>query len=360
MTPRARAFLALWAVAGLAACSGTSDAGAGGAAVTVQPASTALCIGDSTAFTAQVLDAAGHVVAGSPVRWSSSAPTMVGVDSLSGVAHALAFGTAQITATAGRVQSAKPARLDVPSDLSPEFVPDTVVLAPLDTFTLGARMRRLSAGPAPSRTPVIAPLNTTVASLDSMGLLTAKTVGSASLSLSACGFTGHGAARVFTPPDSATGVGYLWLSGPVELRVSFGTVALNFTTSAKKPAFQVFSSAGAGGKQFLYEDTLRLTAAGAFPLDSLLASEATNTLPCNPPRPFAVYGDASSFTSLVSMRNGSAAVTTLAPRSGYAAISGRATGRLRGVVGGVATTVDTLRAIYTFSAPLRDTTNACP
>jgi hypothetical protein len=234
-----------------------------------------------------------------------------------------------------------------------------VVLAPLDTFTLGARMRRLSAGPAPSRTPAIAPLNTPVASLDSAGLLTAKTAGTASLSLSGCGFTGHGAARVFTPPDATTGLGYLWVSGPAEIRATFGTVAFNFPTSAKKPAFQVFSSAGANAKQFAFEDTLLLSGVGVFPLDSLLTSEA-NTAQCRPPRPFAIYGENSSFTALLSLHGGSAAVTTFAPQSGYVAISGRATTRMRGVVGGVVGTVDTLQAIYTFSAPLRDTTTACP
>ena len=358
MTPRSRAVLALSAAAALAACSGTGDAGAGGAAVTVQPASIALCIGDSTTFTAQVLDAAGHVVAGSPIRWSSSAPTLVAVDSLSGVARARAFGTAQIAATAGRVSSAKPARLDVPSDLTPEFVPDTVVLAPLDTFTLGARMRRLSAGPVPSRTPAIVPLNTAVASLDATGLLTAKTAGTASLSLSGCGFTGHGAARVFTPPDSLTGLGYLWLSGPPELRVSLGTVAHNFTLTSKKPAFQIFSGKGSNGEQFAYEDTLQLSGVGTFPLDSLRSTEISSAT-CAPPRPWAVYGD-NSLSSLLSMHGGSATVTTYSTAAGFRMVGGRVIGRMRGVVGGVAGTVDTLQAIYTFSAPLRDTTNACP
>ena len=356
MTHRARALLAVCA-AGLAACSGSKEGGTGVAVVTVQPLAVALCVGDSTTFTAHVLDASGDTVAGSPIRWTSSAPLQVAVDSVSGVAHALALGTAQITASAGGLRSTTPGRLDVPSDLSPEFVPDTVVLAPGDTFTLGVRLRRLSAGPVPSRTPVISASDDAVASLDAAGLVAAKTPGTASLTLAACGFPGHGAARVFTPPDSAAGLGYLWLSGPGEVRLSQSTLALNFTTSSKKPAFQIAGSA-ASSNHFVYEDTLPLLGMGPYPLDSLTSTES-NTAACNPPRPFALYGDQPSFTALVSLRGGSAAVTTYSTAAGFRMVAGRVMTRMRGFFGGV-TAVDTLQAIYTFSAPLRDTTNVCP
>jgi hypothetical protein len=41
-------------------------------------------------------------------------------------------------------------------------------------------------------------------------------------------------------------------------------------------------------------------------------------------------------------------------------ISGAVAGRLVGYVNGVITARDTLQMIFTFSAPLRDTTNVCP
>jgi hypothetical protein len=40
-------------------------------------------------------------------------------------------------------------------------------------------------------------------------------------------------------------------------------------------------------------------------------------------------------------------------------IAGRVVTRMRGTVGGITARADTLQAIYTFSAPLRDTTNVC-
>jgi len=355
---RARALLVLSAAA-LAACSGSKDGGTGVAAVTVDPQAAALCVGDTLTFTAHLLDASGDTVPGSPVRWTSSAPQTVAVDSVTGIAHALALGTAQISASVGSLRSANPGQLDVPSDLDPQFVPDTVVLAPGDTFTLGARLRRTSAGPVPSgHTPVITPLDTAPASLTANGLVTAKTAGTASFSLSACGFTGHGAARVFTPPDSLTGLGYLWLSGPAELRVTLGTTLIDYMLSLTKPAFELYGTAS-NSRQFVYEDTLRLSGVGSYPVDSILSSEATPAATCKPPRPFAAYGDMSLIASLFSMHGGSTVVTSYS-NAGFRMAGGRVITRMRGVVGAAGTTVDTLQAIYTFSAPLRDTTGVCP
>jgi hypothetical protein len=350
--------LALCAAAGFAACSGHADGAPGLVqSIAIQPQSAALCVGDSLTFSAHVLDAGGHPVAGAQVRWSSSAPEAVAIDTASGVARALAFGAAQITATSGGVRSQDPAGLEVPLDLSPEFVPDTTVLAPGDTMTLGVRLRRLGAGAVPNRTPQIAPFDSPIAALDSAGLVRAKTIGTTGLSLSACGFSGHGAVRVFTPPDSATGLAYLWLSGPMELRVSLPAQANNFFLTNGRPAFQVFSRTGGNSRVFLYEDTVSLGGIGVFPLDSLLTSEIAPTLACAPPRPFATYND-QSLTTLLGMHGGSTAVTTYVPVGNHAVISGRTVTRMRGVVAGVPT-LDTLQAIYTFSAPLVSVSGAC-
>ncbi len=356
------AAIILCAATALAACKGKSDGGTGVAgSILITPKAAALCIGDSLAFIAQVLEAAGNPVPAAKVRWSSSAPNAASIDTASGMARALEFVTgAQITATSGGIQSAQPASLDVPGDLSPEFVPDAAVLAPGDTMTIGVRLRRTaSTGPVPARTPVIAPLDTTVASLAASGLVTAKAAGTASFSLGACGLTGHGAVQVFTPPDSATGLGYLWLSGPAELRVSLGTVATNYVLTSQKRAFQIYGSTNSKANQFAYEDTLPLKGPGVFPVDSLSSTEVGQNITCAPPRPFAVYGASAPLTSITSMRGGSAAVTTYTSHTTWSAISGRVTTQMQGIVNGVASVV-TLRAIFSFSAPLRDSTNACP
>ena len=347
----------------LAACSGGGEGP--GYTVTVQPGSSALCVGDSLAFTAQVTNGSGQVVSPASLAWASSAPQVVTIDAARGVAHALATGSTQITASSGGARSA-PATLDVPADLVPQLVPDSVVLAPGDTMTLGVRLRRASSGPVPGHTPVITPSSTRVASIDASGLVTAKDTGRASFAVGACGQTGGGAADVFTPPDSATGLAYLWLSGAKELRLRLPARAFNLTLSNGGPSFQVAGQISRS-RGFVYEDTVRLAATGAFPLDSLLRAEATDSLlQCRPPRPFAAYLDVTSLlqsTQLYGLAGDSLHVTGFTPRAGYVAVSGWMRFRMRGLINTQFTSgaaPDTLAAIYTFSAPLKDTLAACP
>jgi hypothetical protein len=351
----------------LAACSGgsRSDGPAGGVhTIAIEPQSAALCVGDSVTLTAQATDADGHPVSGVALSWASSAPEVIAVGPSSAVAHALATGSAAVTASAQGVTSNR-AAIDVPADLVPEFVPDSVVLAPGDTMTLGVRLRRVSGGPAPSHTPVFTPFDSTVASLDASGLVHAKASGRTGLSLSACGRQGGGAVDVFTPSDAVTGKAYLWLSGPVERRLRMPARLINFTRHNGAPAVQVSSVVGPAAspsQAFVYEDTVRLTGTGTHPVDSLTTTELINAQPnvaCSPPRPSAFYTEPSPLTLLVSLTGGSARVTTFTSQSTFTAVSGRMLFRMRGVVSG-GTQLDTLSAIYTFSAPLVDSTGACP
>jgi len=343
----------------LAACSGCTDLLPGRTlTVTVQPGAAALCVGDSQAFTAQVLDDSGHAVPSPQLLWSSSAPQVAAIDPALGVAHALAVGSAAIVAAARGARSA-PVTLDVPADLVPEFVPDSLVLAPGDTLTLRVRLRRLSSGPVPGRTPAIAAFDSAVAGITAAGLVTAKVAGRVGLSLAACGHQGGGAVDVFTPSDSVTGLAYLWLSGAQELRVRLPVRALNFTRSNGQPALQIYSQVSTI-RGFLYEDTLSLGGTGLFPVDSVLRDSVLIAgYPCTARRPFAFYTEPATTTLLVSLQGGSTTVTSFASHAGYKAISGRAVLRIRGLVGGAAQ-LDTLQAIYTFSAPLVSRAGACP
>lgn len=63
--------------------------------------SSPLLEGEGRSLTATVHDAAGHVVAGAPVGWHSSAPAVVRVDSTSGAAVAVAPGSAVLSFTSG-------------------------------------------------------------------------------------------------------------------------------------------------------------------------------------------------------------------------------------------------------------------
>ena len=360
MVRRAVGAVALCCALPMIGCGGGGGGGTGPSyTVTVQPTSAAMCVGDNLAFTSLVLDGSGHPVAGAAPSWSSGTPQVASIDPASGVAHAIATGTTGIVATYGGARSSA-ATLDVPADLVPQFVPDTVVLAPGDTMTLRVRLRRASSGPVPAgHVPAITPGNGAVASIDASGLVTAKTAGRAPLALSACGQQGGGAADVFSPSDSVTGSGYLWLSGAAELRVRLPARGLNFARTGGAPAFQIVAPGGTATRFFLYEDTVRLSAPGPFPLDSLLTGEVTTNLACAPPRPFAMYADQPALTLLLGLHGGTTTVTTFASRGSYAVISGRTQTRMRGAVPG-SSRVDTLQAVFTFSAPLKDTLNVCP
>ena len=366
MTTRPAACASAVIAALLAACSGGGGGGDGGPnvvrSISIVPSAAALCVGDSLTLTAQARDAGGQLVIGATLAWASSAPEVIAVGPASGVAHALRTGTTAVTASAQGVTSNR-AAIDVPADLVPEFVPDSVVLAPGDTMTLGVRLRRISTGLVPPQTPVFTPFDSAVAGLDGSGLVHAKASGRVSLSVSACGHQGGGAVDVFSPSDAVTGKAYLWLSGATELRVRLPVRALNYTRTNGLPAFQVFSSVGTPpnySRVLFYADTLKLTGTGTYALDSLLLAEAGSpTLACAPPRPSAFYLEASPLTLLVSLTAGSARVTSFAPVATFTAISGRLFLRMRGLVSG-GSQVDTLNAIYTFSAPLVDSTGACP
>lgn len=359
--PRVRCSL-LGALA-LAACSGGGGGGEGpGITVTVQPTAAALCVGDSLTLSGQVHDGSGNLVPTAVLAWSSSAPQTVSVDPTRGVAHALATGSTSITATSSGVHSA-PAALDVPADLLPEFVPDSLVLAPGDTMTLGVRLRRASAGLVPNHVPVITPSTGAVASLTAGGLVTAKAAGRASLSLAACGQQGGGAVDVYVPPDSVTGMAYLWLSGIREVRARLPARVINFTRTGGKPGVDI---GNAGTRAFTYVDTVALAGTGPLALDSLNSSEVASGLQCHPPRPFATYVDATSLitpTSVFSLRGGTVRITSYTSPAGLVAVSGRMVFRMRGLVAGQlgpGAGPDTVAAVLTFSAPLTDSVGACP
>jgi len=93
----------------VAACGGDSDApvspggGNGGpapvGAVVVTPATASVVIGRTTQLAATAKDAAGNVLTGRAVAWSSSAPAVATVDATTGVVTGVSAGAATVTAT---------------------------------------------------------------------------------------------------------------------------------------------------------------------------------------------------------------------------------------------------------------------
>jgi alpha-tubulin suppressor-like RCC1 family protein/uncharacterized protein YjdB len=69
------------------------------ASVVIASASNSLRAGDTLRLSAVTRDSAGGVLAGRTVRWTSSAPIVASIDSVSGLVTALRAGTATLTAT---------------------------------------------------------------------------------------------------------------------------------------------------------------------------------------------------------------------------------------------------------------------
>ncbi|MGZ8414323.1 MAG: RCC1 domain-containing protein [Gemmatirosa sp.] len=69
------------------------------ASVVIASASNNLRVGDTLRLAATTRDSAGAVLAGRTVRWTSSAPIVASIDSVSGLVTALRAGTATLTAT---------------------------------------------------------------------------------------------------------------------------------------------------------------------------------------------------------------------------------------------------------------------
>ena len=96
--------------AGSATITATSEGQSASAAIVVQPPvvasvmvtppSATLTVGDSTTLTAKANDAAGHVISGAPIAWSSDTPSAATVSG-SGVVKAVGAGDAIIRAKSG-------------------------------------------------------------------------------------------------------------------------------------------------------------------------------------------------------------------------------------------------------------------
>jgi len=84
------------------------------ASVTVSPATASVGVGGTQQFTATLKDAHGNVLTGRTVTWSSNAPSIASVSG-TGLATALAMGTATITATSGGISGPAAITVAVPS-----------------------------------------------------------------------------------------------------------------------------------------------------------------------------------------------------------------------------------------------------
>ncbi|HEX2189572.1 MAG TPA: Ig-like domain-containing protein [Longimicrobiaceae bacterium] len=152
------------------------------ASVSVAPASTSVVVGGAALLDVVVKDAAGSVLTGRPVAWSTSNAAVATVSG-SGVVTGVAMGNATITATV----EGKTGKASVSVSADPAGVASRIVVAPgADTLSalgataqLGATVYS-QAGSAMSGAAVTwSSLDAGVATVDAVGKVTAKAAGTA-------------------------------------------------------------------------------------------------------------------------------------------------------------------------------------
>ncbi|MYB06354.1 MAG: hypothetical protein F4Y24_08375 [Gemmatimonadetes bacterium] len=146
-------------------------------AVTVSPAADTLVARDTLRLEAEATDANGHAVAEAGFSWASSDTSVAVVDD-AGRVTGVAPGEAEVTATAAEVTGRADLMVVAPAPTTIAVTPDTVALAALgQTAQLSAEVRDQAGRSMEGVSVSWSSADTTVAAVDSAGLVTAAGVG---------------------------------------------------------------------------------------------------------------------------------------------------------------------------------------
>jgi len=190
------------ATAGGASGSATVTVAQEISAVVVTPATDTLVAGDTLRLAAEATDANGHAVAEAEFSWASSDTSVAVVDD-AGLVSGLGPGQAEVTATAAGVTGRADLTVVAATPTTIAVTPDTVALTALgQTAQLGAEVRD-QAGRAMEGVPVAwTSADTTVAAVDSAGLVTAAGAGETTIVATSGEASGEAVVTVMQSADS--------------------------------------------------------------------------------------------------------------------------------------------------------------
>lgn len=188
MRPVIRGSLELITCVVVAVACGTVDPVRETCTVTITDAPEAIVQGTTAAAHA---DARCSRSAVSSVRWSSDAPTVVAVDSSSGVLEALRVGSAVISASVSGVPDAVARRQVTVTSCGPDNIVSSIGIAPTLSLAAGDHVRlavtitrRVDCRSIPGTGPVtFVSSDTSIASVAADGLLVARSAGSATVTV---------------------------------------------------------------------------------------------------------------------------------------------------------------------------------
>jgi len=219
-----------------ASCGGsggdsTGPGGGNGPTVTrveMTPASATVFVGKTTTLTATPKDVDGATVTGKTVTWTSSDQSIATV--VGGVVTAVKAGAVTITAAVGSVQGTASVTVMAPVatiDLAP--TPDTIVIG--GTSQLTATIKDAAGNVLTDRAVTWTSDNDLIASVSSTGLVTSKSVGSATITATVEGKSATAKIVVIPVPVSTVSVtptsASLVIGGTVQLNATAKDAAGN-------------------------------------------------------------------------------------------------------------------------------------
>ena len=188
------------AISGPGTGPGTGTGGGGAvtvASVAVSPTTASVAAGATTTLTATVKDAAGNALSGQTVTWTSSD---TGVATVSGgVVTGKAGGSATITATSGGKSGTAVVTVTV-SVASVVVTPASKTMTYGDTTSFAATVRDGTGATILGRTVTWTSSDTTIATVNTAGVVTGQGAGSATISATSDGKTGTATITVTKAP----------------------------------------------------------------------------------------------------------------------------------------------------------------
>ncbi|HEY6807410.1 MAG TPA: hypothetical protein VI160_01385 [Gemmatimonadales bacterium] len=274
-------------------------------------------------------DAHGDSQPAGTVRWSSSAPGIATVDSVTGAIHGVAGGIAVISAAARGTQGSALVVVSRPLDIA--LLLDTIILLKNDTFAVPVQVLKQGGGaPAPkfhvatnavftidSVTGAVAgvgsggPLPFTVTATDGVDTVSAT-----------------GAVEVLNPGDTTGGKAAFTILGSVLERRRATARAENYTRHGDTLTFRLAVKVPLGASTVETVDlTLRdsVAAPGVAAIDSLsFAEEQSIAFVCAPARSYALWSSRAVAPNLLALSRpgGTLTVRKIIPVTGGQAISG--------------------------------------
>ncbi len=190
------------ATAGSASGTATVTVAQEVSAVTVSPAADTLLAGDTLRLVAEAADANGHAVPEADFSWASS-DTLVAVVDDAGLVTGVGAGEVEVTATAAGVTGRAGVTVVAPAPTTVAVTPDTLALTAIgQTARLTAEVRD-QAGRAMAGVPVSwSSADTTVAAVDSAGLVSAAGSGTTTITATADSASGEAVVTVMQPAGS--------------------------------------------------------------------------------------------------------------------------------------------------------------